>query len=142
MRKKEQEDDRIRTAERRANNPDLRKKEIEGNRIRNARKRKEEWDKKMARQANFSTPPITCLEDEDDLNYDLYTQNPETAAMLVHHNSGLCQWRDLDLLVRYNSDPRIRRRVREVELHRKYYYTELRSYRRRRDKIALGCSWR
>ena len=136
FRKKEQEDDRIRTAERRANNPDLRKKELEGNRIRNARQRKEEWDKKMAHQADFSTPPLTCLEDEDDLNYDDFEQNPETAAMLLHWNSGLCQWSNLDLLVRYNSDPRIRRLVREVELHCKYYKTELRSYRRKRDKIA------
>ena len=79
---------------------------------------------------------ITFLEDEDDLNFEDFEQNPETATMLLHWNSGLYYWRNADLLMRYNSDPRIRRLVREVELHRKYYKTELRSYRRKKDKIA------
>ena len=139
MRKKEQEDDRIRTAERRANNPDLRKKELEGNRIRNASQRKEEWDKKKTLHADFSLPAryLSCLEDEDELNFDDFEQNPETAAMLLHWNSGLIQWRAAtEVLTRYNSDPRIRRLVREVQHHRKYYKTELISYRRNKDKIT------
>ena len=38
--------------------------------------------------------------------------------------------------MRYNSDPHIRMRVEEVRRHRKYYNTQLISYKQSRDKIA------
>ena len=45
-------------------------------------------------QADFSTPCITCLEDEQKITFDGYEQNPETAAMALYWNTGEPHWRD------------------------------------------------
>ena len=45
-------------------------------------------------QADFSTPCLTCLEDEQAITFEDYEQNPETAAFLVHFNTGTSHWRD------------------------------------------------
>ena len=45
-------------------------------------------------QADFSTPCITCLEDEQMITFEGHEQNPETAAMQVYWNTNEPPWRD------------------------------------------------
>ena len=45
-------------------------------------------------QADFSTPCLTCLEDEQKITFEGHEQNPETAAMRVYWNTSEPHWRD------------------------------------------------
>ena len=45
-------------------------------------------------QADFSTPCLTCLEDEQKITFEGHEQNPETAAMQVYWNTNEPPWRD------------------------------------------------
>ena len=131
LRKKEQ--DAI--AKKRQDSPDFKKKELKEDRERKAKNRQEEWDADMARQANFNTPVITCLEDERNMHFNLYEHNPETAAMMVYWNTGEYHWRDAKLLMRYRSDFRIMQLVCKVERHKKINDKQLESYGQRRNQV-------
>ena len=85
---REKEKDSI--AARRKNEP-FREKEKGHDRKQKAEVRKGERDKNLAKKADFSTPWITCLDEEDNLCFDDFENDPETAAMLIHHNSGTSQ---------------------------------------------------
>ena len=52
------------------NEPGLREKEKGRDKKQKAKVRKEECDKNLAKKADFSTPGITCLADEDNLCFD------------------------------------------------------------------------
>ena len=77
----------------------MREKEKESDKQQKAKVRKEECDKNLAKKADFSTPGITCLADEDNLCFDNFENDPKTAAMPVHHNSDTSQWMGADKLV-------------------------------------------
>ena len=77
----------------------MREKEKEHDKQHKAEVRKEECEKNLAKKADFSTPGITCLDDEDNLCFDDFEYDPETAVMLFHYNSGTCQWRGADRLM-------------------------------------------
>ena len=79
--------------------PEMREKEKECDKQHEAEVRKKECDKNLAKKADFSTPGITCLDDEDNLSFDDFENDPETAAMLFHYNSGTYQWRGADRLM-------------------------------------------
>ena len=131
LRKKERDE----IAKKRQDSPDFKKKELKEDRERKAKNRQEEWDANMARQANFNTPVITCLEDERNMHFNLYQHNPETAAMMVYWNTGEYHWRDAKLLMRYQSDFCLRQLVWEVERHKKFNDKGLESYSQRRSQV-------
>ena len=55
--------------------------------------------------------------------------------MLVHWNTGEYHWRNARLLMRYQSDFRLRQLVCEVERHKKFNDKQLESYGRRRNQV-------
>ena len=56
-------------------------------------------------QADFSTPCLTCVEDEQNITLEGFEHNPETAAFAVHFNTGMYHWRDVYTLLEPGFNP-------------------------------------
>ena len=102
----EQENDRKRKKVSRADrSPSKKTADQEKARIGMAKLRDASSPSGKKQQADFSTPCLTCLEDEQKITLEGFEHNAETAALAVHFNTGTYHWRDAYTLLEPGFNP-------------------------------------